>query len=143
MNVYVLTALCGLGLAAGSSLAQENPPPQQPPQPPPPQEREAPPPPPSQTQPQQQVDVSDAEMQKFAEIYVDVQETRDELSSQLRETESQESAQEIQARMRDAITDTIEQHDWSVEKYNRVATAINNDPDMREEALERINDLSS
>lgn len=135
MNTYVVAILCGLGLAAGTSLAQENPPPEAPPQPPPPQERPA--------NPQQQVDVSDAEVQKFAEIFVDVQDTRDELSRELQDTESPQNAQQVQERMRQAITETIQEHGWNVQKYNRIATAINNDPEMREDALEIIDNLSS
>lgn len=140
MKARILTVLCGIGLAAGGSLAQETPAPQDPPQPPPPQERQAPPPPP---QMQPQVDVSDAEVEKFAEIYVDVQETREDLTRELQEAQSPENAQEVQALMRNAITETIREHGWDVEKYNRVATAINSDPETREEALDIINNLST
>ncbi|MEX0707473.1 MAG: DUF4168 domain-containing protein [Woeseia sp.] len=139
MKNSMLATMCIAGLASGSALAQGQQPSQQPPPPPPPQQQA----PQMPQQQQQTVDVSDAELQKFARIYVDVQKTRDELSSELSGTESQEQAQEIQARMRSAIMQTIEDHDWSIEQYNRVATAISSDPDMREEALEIINNLSS
>lgn len=139
MKNSMLATMCIAGLASGSALAQGQQPSQQPPPPPPPQQQA----PQMPQQQQQTVDVSDAELKKFAKIYVDVQKTRDELSSELSGTESQEQAQEIQARMRNAIVQTIEDHDWSIEQYNRVATAISSDPDMREEALEIINNLSS
>ncbi len=133
MKNSTLATMCIAGLASGSALAQ------QPPPPPPPQQQA----PQMPQQQQQAVDVSDAELKKFAKIYVDVQKTRDELSSELTGTESQEKAQEIQARMRSAIVQTIEDNDWSIEQYNRVATAISGDPDMREEALKIISNLSS
>lgn len=141
MKISLLATMCAAGLVSGSALAQGQQQQQQPPPPPPPQQQEQAPQMPQQQQ--QTVDVSDADLQKFAEIYVDVQKTRDELSGELSGTESQEQAQEIQARMRNAIVQTIEDHDWSLDQYNQVATAISSDPDMREEALEIINDLSS
>lgn len=56
---------------------------------------------------------------------------------------TQEEAQEIQARMQEQIMAAISNHGWSVDKYNEVATAISNDPELRSEAVDIINRLSS
>lgn len=139
MKITILGAACALGLAAGSTFAQA--PQQQPQQPPPPSQQQTPPPPQQPAAPT--TNVSDTEINKFAEIYVDVEKTRNELSQEMGQAESQENAQEVQAKMRDKIIATIEEHGWSLEDYNRVATAISNDEEMREQAMAVIERISS
>ncbi len=135
-----IPSLCALFLAGGAAHAQEQPSP--PPPPPSQQQQPTPPPPPSQQQ-QQQVQVSDSDIKKFAEIYLEVEEARNELSDEMNNAANQEEAQEIQARMQQEIVATIADHGWSVSRYNQVATAISNDPELRSEALDLINELSS
>jgi hypothetical protein len=120
-------SLCTLTLAAGSaSLAQT----QQPATPPDPAE-------------QQTTEVSDADMQKFAEIYVDVETTRVQLAEELNAAEEPVPAEDAQVRLQEELVATIEQHGWSVDRYNRVATAISNDPQKRDKTVELINKLVS
>lgn len=144
-----IPSLCALFLAGGVAHAQEQP---SPPPPPPSQQQPTPPPPPSQQQQptpppapqqQQQVQVSESDIQKFAEIYIEVEEARNELSEEMNEAATQEEAQDIQARMQEQIVATIADHGWSVSRYNQVATAISNDAELRSEALDLINELSS
>ena len=87
--------------------------------------------------------VTDEELQKFAEIYVEVETTRNELAEEMTTAESNEEAQEVQSRFEEQLIATIEEHGWSVDEYNRVATAISNDPEKREKAVELINRLVS
>ena len=84
------------------------------------------------------VEITDTELREFASIYVDVESTRNELSAKLSQVESQEEAQKVQLEMRDAIIAKIEDHGWTLEKYNQVAQAISNDDQLREKALEYI-----
>lgn len=102
----------------------------------------APPPPPAQQQ-QPTMNVSSADVEKFAEIYVDVETTRSELASEMAGATDPEEAQKVQARMRDEIIGTIEDHGWSLNKYNEVAQAITADPELKEQALDLINQKSS
>lgn len=142
MKITLIGTACALGLAAGSTFAQA--PQQQPQQPPPPQQQQQPqPPPPPQQAPAATADVSDSEINKFAEIYVDVEKTRNELSQEMGGAESQEDAQQIQAKMREKIIAKIEEHGWSLDQYNRVATAISSDDEKREQAMEAIEQISS
>lgn len=132
MNRYVLCTIVGIGFAGGSNLLFAQ---QQPPQPPPPQQQQpAPPPVPDQ----RSIDVSDADLRKFAQIYVDVEDTRNELSQEMGEAENQQEAQEIQARMHEEIVSTIQDQGWSLNRYNEVANAITNDPELRQQAIELI-----
>lgn len=102
----------------------------------------APPPPPAQQQ-QPTMNVTSADVEKFVEIYVDVETTRSELAAEMSGATDAEEAQKVQARMRDEIIGTIEDHGWSLDKYNEVAQAITADPQLKEQALDLINEKSS
>lgn len=102
----------------------------------------APPPLPAQQQ-QSSMNVSSADVEKFAEIYVDVETTRSELAAEMSGATDPEEAQKVQARMRDEIIGTIEDHGWSLNKYNEVAQAITADRELKEQALDLINQKSS
>jgi hypothetical protein len=121
MNL-LLPALCALGLAAGNVSLAQTPQPAAPPQPAEPQATE----------------VSEADMQKFAEIYVDVETTRVQLAEELNTAEEPVAAEDAQVRLQEELVATIEEHGWSVDRYNRVATAISNDPEKRDKTLKLI-----
>lgn len=142
MKTHLVITAAVFGMATGISPAQERP--EQPPQPPaPPQQSQTPPPQPPPPAQQQAVDVSDTQLQKFAQIYVDVADIRDSLSGDLNQAENQQEAQQIQTRMRDQIISVIEDHGWSLDQYNRIANTISNNPELRNEALQLIDNLSS
>jgi hypothetical protein len=125
MKHSIIAAIAGLGLVAGSGLlfAQV-----QPPQPPP---------------DAQQAEVGEQDVQKFAEIYVEIEKTRNDLSREMANAETQEEAQDIQARMQDEIIGKIEDSGWSMAQYNQVANAINNDPQLREQAINHIKQMGT
>ena len=122
MKPSIIAAITGLGLVAGSSLLFAQ---QQPAQSPPAAQ-------------QSQVEVGDQEVRKFAEIYVEIEKTRSELAREMANAETQEQAQDVEVRMQDEMIATIQDSGWSVDQYNQVANAINNDPQLREEALNHI-----
>jgi hypothetical protein len=126
MNL-LLPSLCALGLAAGNVSLAQTPQPAAPPEP----------------AEQQATEVSEADMQKFAEIYVDVETTRVELVEELHAAEQPVAAEEAQVRLQEELVATIEQHGWSVDRYNRVATAISNDPEKRDKTVKLINRIVS
>lgn len=88
-------------------------------------------------------EVSDKKLDKFAEIYVDVESTRSRLAAELSTAEDQQQAQELQMKMRDEIIATIEDHGWTLDDYNQVAQVIAADQQLKEKALEKINEHSS
>jgi uncharacterized protein HemX len=126
MNL-LLPSLCALGLAAGGVSLAQTPQPAAPPEP----------------ADQQATEVSEADMQKFAEIYVDVETTRAELAEELNTAEEPVAAEEAQTRLQEELVATIEEHGWSVDRYNRVATAISNDPEKRDRTVKLINQIVS
>lgn len=125
MKHSIVAAITGLGLFAGSSLlvAQEQVP-QSPPA-------------------VQQSEVGEPEVRKFAEIYVEIEKARSELSEEMANAESEEDAKALEAQMQDEIVAKIEDSGWSLAEYNQVAHAINNDPALREQALEHIRQMGT
>ena len=120
-----LNSILALALAgAGTAFAQTEPVPQQP-----------------AVQPA--VEVTDADMEKFAEIYVDVETRRAEVADELTTTEEPVEAEEAQVRLQQELVATIEGHGWTVDRYNVIATAISNDPAKRDKTVELINRIVS
>jgi Domain of unknown function (DUF4168) len=124
----LLSSTCIFALAAGgATLAQT-------------QEPAPPAPPPAE---QAVTEVTDADMQKFAEIYVDVETKRAEVTEELNGAEEPVPAEEAQVRLQEELVATVEEHGWSVDQYNKVATAISNDPAKRDKTVELINRMIS
>lgn len=121
----LLPSVCALALCAGSvAMAQA----QQPALP-------------DQPLQQQATDLSDSDMQKFAEIYVDIESARIRLADELEATEEPIQAKDAHLRLQEQLAATIEGHGWSVSQYNKVAMAINDDPEKRDRAVELINQI--
>jgi len=92
--------------------------------------------PPSAAQPS--APVSDADLEKFADIYVDLEQTSDKYQSQIAAAKSEEEARDLQSRMREESTATVAQHGWTPERYVTVADAINADRSLAAKTLELI-----
>jgi uncharacterized protein HemX len=121
-----LHSLCALVLAnGGASLAQ------------------AQAPAPAAPTAQETTELSEADMQKFAEIYVDVETTRAQVTEEMSASEETVAAEEAQGRLQQELVATIERHGWTVDRYNRVANAISNDPAKRDKTVKIINRIVS
>ncbi|MBN1238268.1 MAG: DUF4168 domain-containing protein [Gammaproteobacteria bacterium] len=128
-SLAVASAVLGFGSAAWAQG------PAQPPAPPP---AEAPAP---SLEPQA-TDVSEEDLDTFAEIYVELQETATKFESEMSEVEDEQEAQEVQSRMQQESIDKIAEHGWTPEKYNRVAQTVNADPALIEKTLALIEEKS-
>lgn len=89
---------------------------------------------------QQPTEVSEVRLEKFAEIYVDVETTRNAISNKLQEVENPQKAQKIQEQMRDEIIAIIENHGWTLDDYNMTAQAIASDKALKEQVLQLVNE---
>lgn len=125
MKHSIVAAITGLGLVAGSSLLFAQ---QQPAQSPP---------------AAQETQVGEPEVRKFAEIYVEIEKKRGELSREMANSETQQEAQDIEVRMQDEIVSAIQNRGWTLDQYNQVANAINNDPQLREQAISHIKQMGT
>jgi phage shock protein A len=120
-------ALIGTFAAAFASFAQ---PPSEPASPPAAQSLE------------QTLEVTDEEIETFATIYVELQETAERFEQEISEVESEEEAQAVQARMQQASINALEKHGWTPDRFNQVAEALNRNPEQIEKTLRLIEEKS-
>lgn len=120
------------------ALAQQ----QQPPQQQPPQEQEQPPQQEAQPMPQEEEipDVSESQIDAFVDAHVAVNDVREEYTERLQAAEDQEEAQQLQQEANEAMTSAIEDSGMDVEEYEEVAMAVNADPEVRDEVMQRLDE---
>lgn len=106
------------------------------------QPAEPPAPPPAAAAPEQAIEVSDQEIETFATIYVDLQETADKFEQEMAKVESEQEAQEVQTKMQQESIETLDKHGWTPDQFNRVAQAVNQNPELIEKTLKLIEDKS-
>lgn len=89
----------------------------------------------AQETPQQQepVEVTDALLEDFVEIYPTVVEVSQEAQTEMSGASSAEEAQEIQAEANEAITTILEEADMTFQEYDAVIRAINDDPALMQQ----------
>lgn len=88
------------------------------------------------------IEVSDQDMDTFASIYVELQQTADRYEQEIADVENEEQAQEVQTRMQQESIETLEKHGWTPDKFNRVAEALNQNPALIERTLQLIEEKS-
>ena len=87
-------------------------------------------------------EVSDEDLETFADIYVELEATLSEYEEELAGAETQEQAQETQAKLQQDAFDKIAEHGWTPDEYSRVVQAVNTDPTLREKAVALIEERS-
>ncbi|SRR5690554_3562416 len=75
--------------------------------------------------------VSDSELQKFADAYASTLEIRQEFTQQLNSAESSEEVQELQQRANEEMIQAVEDNGLSLEEYNTIAQAVSSDPELQ------------
>ncbi len=78
-------------------------------------------------------DVAQEELETFAEIYVDVDEVRAELEAEMAAADSPEEAQQVQQQANETMTQIVEGHGMSIERYTEITQALNADPELHDE----------
>lgn len=127
-------------LSAPWATAQQQQPAQPPAQPP----QQAQPPAPGQPgQGQAAEQITDEELETFADIYIELEETLGRYEQELASAESDQEAQEVQTRMQEESFETISDHGWTPSDYNRVVQAVNSDPNLLQKAVALIEDRRS
>jgi hypothetical protein len=84
------------------------------------------------------VTVSDAEIETFAAIYVDLLETAAKFEAEMKSAQTDEQALAIRGRVQDESIAKVAQRGWTPEKFNSVSEAINGDPALTEKAVRLI-----
>lgn len=83
-------------------------------------------------------DVSDQHLEKFANVNLKAQEIQDKYKSQVDGAETMDDVEKIQEKMNLELVNAIESEDISVEDYQRVGMAVQQDPELRKRAIEKI-----
>lgn len=81
---------------------------------------------------QQQVDVSDEQLETYAEAEQKVQEIRDDFQQQMPNAESPEDAQALQQEAQQEMVSAVEDAGLTVEEYNQIASQMQSNPELRE-----------
>lgn len=87
---------------------------------------------------QEQIEVSDADLRKFADIYVDLLDTETKYEAELGSAKTDEEAREVQTRMQLEGVEKLSKHGWTAERYVRVGEAIQSDPNLTAKTLALI-----
>jgi len=82
--------------------------------------------------------ISDAELETFAAIYVDLIDTAAKYQAQMEAAESEQQALAIRDRAQAESVAKVTQRGWTPEKFSLVGDAINNDPALTERAVKLI-----
>lgn len=80
-----------------------------------------------------EVDVSDEEVQSFAAAMVSVQELGQEWTQRMQETDDQEELSQMQQDAQEEMIGAIEDEGMTVEEYNEIATAAQQDPELAQQ----------
>jgi tRNA G26 N,N-dimethylase Trm1 len=95
-----------------------------------------------QTAPQagqvQEIQLSDADLEKFADIYVDLLETEAKFEEEFAGIETEEQARELQTRMQQESVAKLARHGWTAERYVLTGEAIKADATLTEKTIAMI-----
>jgi uncharacterized protein DUF4168 len=86
------------------------------------------------------VQISDDELQTFAKIYTDLQQSKSKHQAMLASAQTEEEAAQIRARFEEETTATLSSRGWTVDKFNSFVRTINSDPELAERASALIKD---
>ena len=106
----------------------------------------APPPTDSPVQQPGEVDaepITDEELETFADIYIELEDTLHRFEEELAAAQSDEEAQTLQVQMQEESFEKISDHGWSLTEYNRVVQAVNSNPELLQKAVALIEDRRS
>jgi Skp family chaperone for outer membrane proteins len=78
--------------------------------------------------------VSDDELQTFAKIYTDLQDSKSKHEAALAAAQSEEEAGKIQEDFQKESSATLSEHGWTADKFNSFVRTINADPELAERA---------
>lgn len=87
-------------------------------------------------------DVNEGDLQTFATIYLGMEDARTELAQEMAAAESPEAAEAVREGANERMIAVIEDNGWTLDRYNEVAAAINEDEELRAQVLTMLQDRS-
>jgi hypothetical protein len=124
-STIAIWAFSGLALATGAAAQQR-----------------APDAPPGAAAPSETVAISEAELDTFATIYVDLLATAAKFQPEIDAAPTEQKAAEVRAKMQTESLAKVTQRGWTPEKFNITTEAINRDPKLADRAVKLIQEKS-
>lgn len=93
-----------------------------------------------QQEQQPQTDVSEQQLQQFAEAQIQISEIQQEFAGRLQNVEDPEKAHELQIQANEEMTDAVEGAGLDVDSFNEIAMAIQNDPELQQRLTTMLQD---
>jgi len=87
---------------------------------------------------QQTMDVSDQQLEQFADAQVEIASIQEDFSGRLQGVEDPEKAQELQRQANEEMTTAVKDAGLDVQSFNQIAMAIQNDPELQQKLTELI-----
>ena len=91
-----------------------------------------------QTGQTQEIQLSDADLEKFADIYVDLLDTEAKYEEELAGLETEEQARDLQTRMQQESVAKLARHGWTAERYVLTGEAIKADAKLTDKTIALI-----
>ncbi|MCQ4322926.1 DUF4168 domain-containing protein [Stutzerimonas stutzeri] len=83
-------------------------------------------------------DISDKELEKFADSLGEIMEIREDFTAKLEKTGDPAEAQQLQQQANQKMMETVENNDLSIEEYNAINQAVQNNPQLRDKVISMI-----
>ncbi len=93
-----------------------------------------------QQEPQADMDVSDTQLEQFAEAQVSIIEIQQDFSGRLQEVEDPDRAHELQVQANEEMTGAVAEAGLDVESFNAIAMAIQNSPELQQRLTQLLQD---
>ncbi len=87
-----------------------------------------------------QTDVSEQELQQFAEAQTQISEIQQDFAGRLQDVEDPEKAHELQVQANEEMTEAVESAGLDVDSFNDIAMAIQNDPELQQRLTTMLQD---
>lgn len=83
-------------------------------------------------------EISDKKLEKFADSLGEIMEIRQDFSAKLEKTGDPSEAQQLQQQANEKMMNTVVENDLSIEEYNAINQAVQNDPKLRDKVVAMV-----
>jgi transcription initiation factor IIF auxiliary subunit len=83
-------------------------------------------------------DISDKKLEKFADSLGEIMEIREDFTAKLEKTGDPAEAQQLQQQANEKMMNTVADNDLSIEEYNAINQAVQNDPQLRDRVIAMV-----
>jgi hypothetical protein len=86
----------------------------------------------------QTIEVSDQQLQQFADAQMEIASIQKDFRSRLQNVEDPQKAQELQREANEEMTTAVEEVGLDVKSFNQIAMSIQNDPELQQELTQML-----